>query len=199
MDLYNWADENAPPGTMMLIDGHEQLGWLAETLSEFEDKGFRILLAYPHRDPAATPFPCKQWDWAALFSDEQETTTTSLVVNSSVKSPWFCEVCFVAAPSLEDFTTHLKSVKHAYGVRISLSLCLFQYNTFCHLSYIYMFVCRSGTGTLVKTMWIVLTLLTCRLVYQMYVFKSSILASKLMISTALSNTDFFTAGVGLAA
>ena len=62
-----------------------------------------------------------------------------------------------------------------------------------------MFVCRSGTGTLVKTMWIVLTLLTCRLVYQMYVFKSSILASKLMISTALSNTDFFTAGVGLAA
>lgn len=64
-----------------------------------------------------------------------------------------------------------------------------------------MFVCRSGTGTLVKTMWIVLTLLTCRLVYQMYVFKPSILASKLtlMISTALSNTDFFTAGVGLAA
>ena len=122
MDLYNWADENAPPGTMMLIDGHEQLGWLAETLSEFEDMGFRILLAYPHRDPAATPFPCKQWDWAALFSDEQETTTTSLVVNSSVKSPWFCEVCFVAAPSLEDFTTHLKSVKHAYGVSISLSL-----------------------------------------------------------------------------
>ncbi|CAN6833929.1 unnamed protein product [Brassica oleracea var. botrytis] len=115
MDLYHWADENAPPGTMMLIDGHEQLGWLAETLSEFEDKGFRILLAYPHRDPAATPFPCKQWDWAALFSDEQETTTTSLVVNSSVISPWFCEVCFVAAPSLEDFTTHLKSVKHAYG------------------------------------------------------------------------------------
>ncbi|KAH0907192.1 hypothetical protein HID58_039019, partial [Brassica napus] len=100
MDLYDWADENPPPGTMMVIDGHEQLGWLAGTLSELEDKGFRIL---------------KQWDWAALFSDEQETTTTSLVVNSSVKSPWFCEVCFVAAPSLEDFTTHLKSVKHAYG------------------------------------------------------------------------------------
>ncbi|XP_013722330.2 uncharacterized protein LOC106426163 [Brassica napus] len=114
MDLYNWADENPPPGTMMVIDGQEQLGWLAGTLSELEDKGFRILLAYPHRDLAATPFPCKQWDWAALFSDEQETTTattTSLIGGS----PWFCEVCFVAAPSLEDFTTHLKSVKHAYG------------------------------------------------------------------------------------
>lgn len=179
MDLYDWADENPPPGTMMVIDGHEQLGWLAGTLSELEDKGFRIL---------------KQWDWAALFSDEQETTTTSLVVNSSVKSPWFCEVCFVAAPSLEDFTTHLKSVKHAYGVSISpsLSLCLFQYNTFCHLSYIYicLSVCRSGTGMLVKTMWIVLTLLTCPLVDQMYVFKSSILILKLMISTALSYADF---------
>ncbi|KAF3499993.1 hypothetical protein F2Q69_00044681 [Brassica cretica] len=121
MDLYNWADENPPPGTMMVIDGQEQLGWLAGTLSELEDKGFRILLAYPHRDLAATPFPCKQWDWAALFSDEQETTTattTSLIGGS----PWSCEVCFVAAPSLEDFTTHLKSVKHAYGVSISLSL-----------------------------------------------------------------------------
>ncbi|CAN7034673.1 unnamed protein product [Brassica oleracea var. botrytis] len=99
---------------MMVIDGQEQLGWLAGTLSELEDKGFRILLAYPHRDLAATPFPCKQWDWAALFSDEQETTTattTSLIGGS----PWSCEVCFVAAPSLEDFTTHLKSVKHAYG------------------------------------------------------------------------------------
>ncbi|KAL0751383.1 hypothetical protein Bca101_033386 [Brassica carinata] len=90
MDLYNWADENPPPGTMMVIDGQEQLGWLAGTLSELEDKEFRILLAYPHRDLAATPFPCKQWDWAALFSDEQETTTattTSLIGGS----PWFCE------------------------------------------------------------------------------------------------------------
>ncbi|KAG2273708.1 hypothetical protein Bca52824_056263 [Brassica carinata] len=99
MDLYNWADENPPPGTMMVIDGQEQLGWLAGTLSELEDKEFRILLAYPHRDLAATPFPCKQWDWAALFSDEQETTTYALLL----------------PPSLEDFTTHLKSVKHAYG------------------------------------------------------------------------------------
>ncbi|CAN6872607.1 unnamed protein product [Brassica oleracea] len=98
-------------------EAEEAIGYALTTTTKterFEDKGFRILLAYPHRDLAATPFPCKQWDWAALFSDEQETTTattTSLIGGS----PWFCEVCFVAAPSLEDFTTHLKSVKHAYG------------------------------------------------------------------------------------
>ncbi|KAG2303057.1 hypothetical protein Bca52824_031708 [Brassica carinata] len=121
MDLYHWAEENPAPGTMMLIDRHEQLGWLAGTLFDLENGGFRILLAYPQRD-LATPFPCsfsKEWDWDAFISDTQETTTTtaSLVVNFSDKmggSPFFCEVCFVAAQSLEDFTTHLKAAEHAY-------------------------------------------------------------------------------------
>ncbi|KAF2541545.1 hypothetical protein F2Q68_00032497 [Brassica cretica] len=27
---------------------------------------------------------------------------------------WSCSVCFVAAPSFEDFTTHLKSVEHEF-------------------------------------------------------------------------------------
>ncbi|XP_018435432.2 uncharacterized protein LOC108807669 [Raphanus sativus] len=144
-DLYDWAEKNPPPGTMMVIDGHEQLGWLAFTLSHFEDNGYRIILAYPQRD-LATPFPrifsklwdqrqtytyngpppaenvsrsAVEWDWDALISDEQEVTTptTSLVVKHDKfygESPWSCSVCSGAAPSFEDFTTHLKSVEHEF-------------------------------------------------------------------------------------
>ncbi|KAH0853894.1 hypothetical protein HID58_090616 [Brassica napus] len=95
--------------------------WIASNLSDFEDAGYRILLAYPQR---TTPLPrsfSKQWDWDALVSDEQETTTTtttSLVYSQGKyndEHPLACEVCFVAVKSFEDFTAHLKSVEHEYG------------------------------------------------------------------------------------
>ncbi|XP_056853747.1 uncharacterized protein LOC108807655 [Raphanus sativus] len=125
-DLDEWADANPPPSTMMIIDDHERIGWIASKLSRLEDAGYRILLAYPpQRDLAATtPFPrsfSKQWDWDALVFDEQETTTTtttSLVFSQGKYNdeyPWACEVCFVAVQSFEDFTAHLKSVEHEYG------------------------------------------------------------------------------------
>lgn len=113
----------------MIIDDHERIGWIASNLSDFEDAGYRILLAYPQR---TTPLPrsfSKQWDWDALVTDEQETTTTttSLVYSQgryNDEHPLACEVCFVAVKSFEDFTAHLKSVEHEYGVSISLSLCV---------------------------------------------------------------------------
>nr|VDC65376.1 unnamed protein product [Brassica rapa] len=121
-DLDEWADANPPPSTMMIIDDHERIGWIASNLSDFEDAGYRILLAYPQR---TTPLPrsfSKQWDWDALVSDEQETTTTttttSLVYSQGKyndEHPLACEVCFVAVKSFEDFTAHLKSVEHEYG------------------------------------------------------------------------------------
>ncbi|XP_009148362.1 uncharacterized protein LOC103871806 [Brassica rapa] len=119
-DLDEWADANPPPSTMMIIDDHERIGWIASNLSDFEDAGYRILLAYPQR---TTPLPrsfSKQWDWDALVTDEQETTTTttSLVYSQgryNDEHPLACEVCFVAVKSFEDFTAHLKSVEHEYG------------------------------------------------------------------------------------
>ncbi|XP_056845736.1 uncharacterized protein LOC130496984 [Raphanus sativus] len=124
-DLDEWADANPPPCTMMIIDEHERIGWMASQLSDLEDAGYRILLAYPpQRDLAATPFPrsfSKQWDWDALvFDDEHETTTTttSLVFSQGKYNdefPFACEVCFVAVKTFEDFTAHLKSVEHEYG------------------------------------------------------------------------------------
>ncbi|CAN7098072.1 unnamed protein product, partial [Brassica rapa subsp. narinosa] len=123
-DLDEWADANPPPSTMMIIDDHERIGWIASNLSDFEDAGYRILLAYPQR---TTPLPrsfSKQWDWDALVSDEQETTTTTTTTTTSLvysqgkyndEHPLACEVCFVAVKSFEDFTAHLKSVEHEYG------------------------------------------------------------------------------------
>ncbi|KAH0921190.1 hypothetical protein HID58_021208 [Brassica napus] len=103
------------------VPGEDVMRWIASNLSDFEDAGYRILLAYPQR---TTPLPrsfSKQWDWDALVSDEQETTTTtttSLVYSQGKyndEHPLACEVCFVAVKSFEDFTAHLKSVEHEYG------------------------------------------------------------------------------------
>ncbi|CAN6920129.1 unnamed protein product [Brassica oleracea] len=105
-DLYDWAEKNPPPATMMVIDGHEQLGWLAPTLCDLE-----------HDRDLATPFPLTftdQCDWDALLSYKLETTTTTSLVNKCNGYRWSCSVCFVAAPSFEDFTTHLKSVEHEF-------------------------------------------------------------------------------------
>ncbi|CAN7064881.1 unnamed protein product, partial [Brassica rapa subsp. trilocularis] len=86
MDLNLWARRNRPPATMM-----------------------RHL---------ATPFPrtfTNQWFWDALLSYKLEpTTTTTILVNKCNDYPWSCSVCFVAAPSFEDFTIHLKSVQHEF-------------------------------------------------------------------------------------
>ncbi|CAN7040132.1 unnamed protein product [Brassica oleracea var. botrytis] len=122
-DLDEWADANPPPSTMVIIDDHERIGWIASKLSDLEDSGYRILLAYPQRYLATTPLPrsfSKQWDWDALVFDEQETTTTttSLVYSQgryNDEHPLACEVCFVAVKSFEDFTAHLNSVEHEYG------------------------------------------------------------------------------------
>ncbi|KAL0719493.1 hypothetical protein Bca4012_068817 [Brassica carinata] len=124
-DLDEWVDANPPPSTIMIIDDHERIGWVASTLSDLEDAGYTILLAYPQRYLATTTplLPrsfSKQWDWDALVFDEQEeiTTTTSLVSSQGKYNdeyPWACEVCFVADKSFEDFTAHLKSVEHEYG------------------------------------------------------------------------------------
>lgn len=86
-----------------------------------------------------------EWDWDALISDEQEVTTptTNLVVKHDKfygESPWSCSVCFGAAPSFEDFTTHLKSVEHEFRVSISLSLDL------CHFAICLKYVCQAGVG-----------------------------------------------------
>ncbi|CDY28344.1 BnaC01g35140D [Brassica napus] len=65
----------------------------------------------------ATPFPLTftdQCDWDALLSYKLETTTTTSLVNKCNGYRWSCSVCFVAAPSFEDFTTHLKSVEHEF-------------------------------------------------------------------------------------
>ncbi|XP_033138205.1 uncharacterized protein LOC103844221 isoform X3 [Brassica rapa] len=133
MDLNLWARRNRPPATMMVIDGHEQLRCLAPALYDLEDGGYTILIAYP-QPHLATPFPrtfTNQWFWDALLSYKLEpTTTTTILVNKCNDYPWSCSVCFVAAPSFEDFTTHLKN----------------------------------GTGMLVNTTLIVLTVITCRLV-----------------------------------
>lgn len=142
----------------MIIDDHERIGWIASKLSRLEDAGYRILLAYPpQRDLAATPFPrsfSKQWDWDALvFDDGQETTTTttSLVFSQGKYNdefPFACEVCFVAVKTFEDFTAHLKSVEHEYGVSISFSLsvrcCLCHYAIFLLLYMCY----QAGVGQL---------------------------------------------------
>ncbi|CAH2058869.1 unnamed protein product [Thlaspi arvense] len=49
--------------------------------------------------------------------NEQETTRLVLpdLCPRKTKSPWYCSVCRFASQSFDDFTTHLKSVKHAYG------------------------------------------------------------------------------------
>ncbi|XP_013583676.1 PREDICTED: uncharacterized protein LOC106292605 [Brassica oleracea var. oleracea] len=122
MDLTLWARRNRPPATMMVIDGHEQLRCLAPALYDLEDVGYTILIAYPQRH-LATPFPrtfTNQLYWDALLSYKLEeaatttTTTTRSLVNKCNDYPWSCSVCFVAAPSFEDFTTHLKSVEHEF-------------------------------------------------------------------------------------
>ncbi|CAN7138876.1 unnamed protein product [Brassica rapa subsp. narinosa] len=117
MDLNLWARRNRPPATMMVIDGHEQLRCLAPALYDLEDGGYTILIAYP-QPHLATPFPrtfTNQWFWDALLSYKLEpTTTTTILVNKCNDYPWSCSVCFVAAPSFEDFTTHLKSVQHEF-------------------------------------------------------------------------------------
>ncbi|KAF3590202.1 hypothetical protein DY000_02028113 [Brassica cretica] len=64
--LLIWSQRTRPPATMMIIDSHERLGvgWLASTLSDLEDEGFTILLAYPQCDGIAKPLPrsfSKQW------------------------------------------------------------------------------------------------------------------------------------------
>ncbi|WZZ20052.1 hypothetical protein YC2023_121439 [Brassica napus] len=126
MDLNLWARRNRPPATMMVIDGHEQLRCLAPALYDLEDGGYTILIAYP-QPHLATPFPrtfTNQWFWDALLSYKLEPTSTTILVNKCNDYPWSCSVCFVAAPSFEDFTTHLKSVQHEFRVTISLSLSL---------------------------------------------------------------------------
>ncbi|CAN6883460.1 unnamed protein product [Brassica oleracea] len=115
MDLNLWARRNRPPATMMVIDGHEQLRCLAPALYDLEDGGYTILIAYPQRH-LATPFPrtfTNQLYWDALLSYKLEEPTT-ILVNKCNDYSWSCSVCFVAAPSFEDFTTHLKSVEHEF-------------------------------------------------------------------------------------
>ncbi|KAJ0245082.1 hypothetical protein HA466_0185700 [Hirschfeldia incana] len=124
MDLHRWACRNPPPATMMLIDDYEQLGSLAPALYDFKDGGYRILIAYPQRQRLhlAKPFPrpfTNQGYWDDLFSYQLDaattTTTTRILVNKCNDHRWSCSVCFLAAPSFDDFTTHLKSVKHEFS------------------------------------------------------------------------------------
>ncbi|CAE5967343.1 unnamed protein product [Arabidopsis arenosa] len=129
--LYEWTEENPDPATIMLITGSEELEGLARTLYDLENQGYRILLAYPQRAPAPDWLwlsflrdVSKEWLWDSLMSDEDmednKQEPTRLVLqdykhSETGESPWFCSVCDFAAQSFEDFTTHLKSEKHAFS------------------------------------------------------------------------------------
>ena len=66
-DMYQWARRNPPPATIMVISGHVELECLASTFSGLENKGYRILLTYPQRDPVLASLP-KHCFWETLLS-----------------------------------------------------------------------------------------------------------------------------------
>ena len=109
-------------------------------------------------------------------ADNNLETTTRLVFpyrldHGTGEFPWSCSVCHYDAPSFEDFTKHLKCETHAYFVSTSLSLFAAFIKYIFHCLYILplWLSSRSGTGMLVRTTWIVLTLLTCSLVAHRYI------------------------------
>ncbi|CAN7112711.1 unnamed protein product [Brassica rapa subsp. narinosa] len=119
-DMYQWARRNPPPATIMVISGHGELECLASTFSGLENKGYRILLTYPQRDPVLASLP-KHCFWETLLSDTDNNleTTTRLVFpyrldHGTGELPWSCSVCHYDAPTFEDFTKHLKCETHAY-------------------------------------------------------------------------------------
>ena len=65
--MYQWARRNPPPATIMVISGHVELECLASTFSGLENKGYRILLTYPQRDPVLASLP-KHCFWETLLS-----------------------------------------------------------------------------------------------------------------------------------
>ncbi|RID80740.1 hypothetical protein BRARA_A03379 [Brassica rapa] len=119
-DMYQWARRNPPPATIMVISGHVELECLASTFSGLKNKGYRILLTYPQRDPVLASLP-KHCFWETLLSDTDNNleTTTRLVFpyrldHGTGELPWSCSVCHYDAPTFEDFTKHLKCETHAY-------------------------------------------------------------------------------------
>ncbi|BAB02797.1 unnamed protein product [Arabidopsis thaliana] len=118
-DLFEWTDENLAPATIMLITSSKDLKTLASTLYDIEKKGYRILLAYPPRALALRLSILKDVP-EELFWDSLMAGATRLVLQDYKRSetgetPLFCSECDFGAQSFEDFTTHLKSEKHAYS------------------------------------------------------------------------------------